>query len=279
MATKIVTDSTSDIPQEFIDRLNIKVVPLNVHFGETTYKDGVEISPDEFFEKLTTGSIFPSTSQPSIGEFIEAYEETWEGENEIVSIHISSKLSGTYNSAFQAIKQIEGKITIHLVDSLMASMSTGLAVISAAIAAKEGKSGQECAAIAQNILGKSSIYVMLDTLEFLEKGGRIGKARSLLGSILKIKPLLTIESGEISEFGKARSRRAALSKLQQAASEFNPAQQIAVVYSTGEEDALNFANSLEKFLPEQQKPIVSRVGPVIGTHAGPNVIGVALVAK
>ena len=101
----------------------------------------------------------------------------------------------------------------------------------------------------------------------------------MLGNILKIKPLLTVESGEISEFGKARSRRAALLKLQQAASQFDPVQQIAVVYSTGEEDALNFAKSLEKLLPGQEKPIVSRVGPVIGTHAGPNVIGVALVAK
>ena len=279
MTTKIVTDSTSDIPQEFIERLNIKVVPLNVHFGDTSYKDGVQISPDEFFEKLTTGSIFPSTSQPSIGEFIEAYEETWEEGSEIVSIHISSKLSGTYNSAFQARKELEGKMEIRLVDSLTASMSTGLAVISAALAAQEGKSGPECAKIANNILEKSSIYVMLDTLEFLEKGGRIGKARSMLGNILKIKPLLTVESGEISEFGKARSRRAALLKLQQAASQFGPVQQIAVVYSTGEEDALNFAKSLEKLLPGQEKPIVSRVGPVIGTHAGPNVIGVALVAK
>jgi len=279
MATKIVTDSTSDIPQEFVDNLNIKVVPLNVHFGETTYKDGVDISPDEFFEKLTTGSIFPSTSQPSIGEFVEAYQEIWEGENEIVSIHISSKLSGTYNSAFQACKQLEDKITIHLVDSLHASMSAGLAVINAAIAAKEGKSGQECVKIVQDTLSKSSIYVMLDTLEFLEKGGRIGKARSLLGNILKIKPLLTIESGEIAEFGKARSRRAGLSKLHQEARRFNPAQRIAVVYSTGGEDALKFANSLEELLPDQEKPIVSRVGPVIGTHAGPNVIGMAIVAR
>ena len=278
MPTRIVTDSTSDIPKEIVDNLNIKVVPLNVHFGETTYKDGIDISPDEFFQKLTTGSIFPSTSQPSIGEFVEAYEETWKEENEVVSIHISSKLSGTYNSAFQASKELENRITVHLVDSLHASMSTGLAVINAAIAAKEGKSGQECVKIAKDTLAKSRIYVMLDTLEFLEKGGRIGKARSLLGNILKIKPLLTIESGEISEFGKARSRRAGLSKLRQEAYKVNPAQQIAVVYSTDQEDAINFATSLEQFLPDREKPIVSRVGPVIGTHAGPNLIGIVLVA-
>ena len=193
MTVRIVTDSTSDLPPTLASQHEIEVVPLNVHFANEVYKDGTEITADQFFEKLIKGPIYPTTSQPSIGEFIDIYKKIAEKGDEIVSIHISKILSGTYNSALQASKNLEDEINIHVVDSEKVSMSLGLSAIAAAQAAKNGGSVEEVISAAESAADRGRFVALFDTLEYLAKGGRIGKAQSLLGGLLKIRPILTVE--------------------------------------------------------------------------------------
>ena len=246
MTIKIVTDSTSALPPALASEHGIEVVPLNVHFANEVFKDGTEITPDQFFEKLIKGPIHPTTSQPSIGEFIDLYKKIAQKGDEIVSIHISQILSGTYNSALQASKNLEGEINIHVVDSEQVA--------------------------AEATAERSRFVVLLDTLEYLAKGGRIGKAQSLLGGLLKIRPILTVENGEIAPYGKARSRKAGLSKLEQAIRSFGDIEEIYVMYSTDTKDAEIVAEKVSDLLPAGKTPMVIRVGPVIGTHAGPDLV-------
>ena len=272
MTIKIVTDSTSDLPPALASEHGIEVVPLNVHFANEVFKDGTEITPDQFFEKLIKGPIHPTTSQPSIGEFIDLYKKIAQKGDEIVSIHISQILSGTYNSALQASKNLEGEINIHVVDSEQVSMSLGFSTIAAAQTANQGGSVEEVISAAESTADRSRFVVLLDTLEYLAKGGRIGKAQSLLGGLLKIRPILTVENGEIAPYGKARSRKAGLSKLEQAIRSFGDIEEIYVMYSTDTKDAEIVAEKVSDLLPTGKTPMVIRVGPVIGTHAGPNLV-------
>ena len=279
MSIKIVTDSTSDMPQSMAKQYGIEVVPLNIHFGDQVYKDGIDLSTDEFFDKLINGLEFPTTSQPSIGEFIETYEKIAEPGDDIISIHVSSKLSGTYNSAEQAAKQLEGKINVHLVDTQQVTITVGLAAISAAKSVSDGGSVNDAISASLSTASRSNFYALFDTLEFLSKGGRIGKAQSMLGSLLKIRPLLMLEEGLVAPYAKARSKKAGLLKMEKTIRSLGEAEEIAVMYSTDSEDAEVIANSLSDLLPSGKEPIILKVGPVIGTHAGPGLVGVGLITK
>lgn len=279
MSIKIVTDSTSDMPQSMAKQYEIEVVPLNIHFGDQVYKDGIDLSTDEFFDKLINGPEFPTTSQPSIGEFIETYEKIAEPGDDIISIHVSSKLSGTYNSAEQAAKQLEGKINVHLVDTQQVTITVGLAAISAAKSVSDGGSVNDAISASLSTASRSNFYALFDTLEFLSKGGRIGKAQSMLGSLLKIRPLLMLEEGLVAPYAKARSKKAGLLKMEKTIRSLGEAEEIAVMYSTDSEDAEVIANSLSDLLPSGKEPIILKVGPVIGTHAGPGLVAVGLITK
>ena len=277
MTIHIVTDSTSDLDPELANQYGITIVPLNVHFGNQTYKDGIDINTDDFFRKLTTGPDFPSTSQPSVGEFVNVYEKLGEKNDQILSIHISRKLSGTINSAELAAKQVGKNIIVSVIDTKQCSITIGFIALAAAKAAKANKSINEILEIINSTSMRSHVFVLLDTLEYLEKGGRIGKAKSLMGSLLKIKPMLRITDGEVDEFGKARSQSSGLIKLEQAIQSLGKIQDIGIIYSTNKEVALEFSNTLKAMLPNGPTPLIARVGPVIGTHAGPNMIGVAAI--
>ena len=279
MSIKIVTDSTSDMPQSMAKQYGIEVVPLNIHFGDQVYKDGIDLSTDEFFDKLINGPEFPTTSQPSIGEFIETYEKIAEPGDDIISIHVSSKLSGTYNSAEQAAKQLEGKINVHLVDTQQVTITVGLAAISAAKSVSDGGSVNDAISASLSTASRSNFYALFDTLEFLSKGGRIGKAQSMLGSLLKIRPLLMLEEGLVAPYAKARSKKAGLLKMEKTIRSLGEAEEIAVMYSTDSEDAEVIANSLSDLLPSGKEPIILKVGPVIGTHAAPGLVAVGLITK
>jgi DegV family protein with EDD domain len=279
MSIKIVTDSTSDIPKSMAEKYGIEVVPLNIHFGDSVYKDGIDLTTEEFFDKLINGPHFPSTSQPSIGEFVETYERIAETGDEIISVHISSKLSGTYNSAEQASKQLQGKINVHLVDTQQVTITVGLSAISAAKVIKEGGSATEAVAASISTASRSNFYALFDTLEFLAKGGRIGKAQSMLGSLLKIRPLLMLEDGVVAPFSKARSKQSGLKKMEKTIRSLGEAEEIAVIYSTDSEEAKNIARNLSDLLPPNKEPLILKVGPVIGTHAGPGLVAVGLITK
>ena len=279
MAIKVVTDSTSDLDSAIAEDLGITIVPLNVHFGENVFKDGIDLNTDQFFDKLINGNVFPSTSQPSLGEFVDVYKEISQPGDVIISVHVSSKLSGTINSAQQAANTLSGTVDVRIVDTQQVSMTVGLSAVGAAQAAQEGKSAEECIAIAESVAKRSNFFALFDTLEYLEKGGRIGKARSLIGGLLKIRPILRVEDGEIGQFSKARSRNMGMLKLEQAVRELGKLDDIAIVYSTDGSDAEKLAATVEELLPDGKSPFLTRVGPVIGTHAGPNLVAIAAITS
>ena len=277
MAVRVVTDSTADLPQDLAQGLGITVVPLNVHFGTEVFKDGVDLSPDEFYQRLIDGPVLPKTSQPSVGDFVQVYEQLAQDADGIVSVHISSKVSGTFNAAVQAKGQANATCPIEVIDTYQASMGVGKAAMAVARAAQQGASLEEAATVAQQAASRSQCFVLLDTLEYLEKGGRIGKARALLGTLLSIKPMIIVRDGEVHELAKERTRRKGIARLQQVASEFAPIEDLTVVYSTTPDDARALAQALRDMLPEDKEPHIARFGPVLGTYVGPGALGIGLL--
>lgn len=277
MTVKVVTDSTSDLPSDMAAQMNIETVPLKVRFGDQEYRDGVDMSSDEFYRKLTASADLPTTSQPSIGDFVAVYERLGSDCDGIVSVHVSSKLSGTYNSALQASRQAKVDCPIEVVDTSSASLGLGMVAIKTAAKAAEGADVEAVAKAAVEASRLCNCIVMLDTLEYLEKGGRIGKARAMLGSLLRIKPLIIVRDGEVHEFGKERTRRKGLARLAQAARDIAPVDELAILYSTEREEAENLAANLQDLLPMGKKLFFAQFGPVLGTHVGPNAIGVGIL--
>ena len=277
MALNVVTDSTADLPPEIIRDLGITVVPLNVHFGNDVYKDGVDLSPEEFYERLVSSDDLPKTSQPSVGDFVSVYEELGKDSDGILSVHLSAKLSGTHNSAVQAREAANAGCPVEVVDTGQASLGTGLVAIVVARAAREGLGMDEVADVARRAAQRCQFIVLLDTLEYLVKGGRIGKAQALLGTLLRIRPMVIVREGEVHELGKERTRAKGIARLERVAREFAPLEELGVMYSTTPEEARAMAQRLEDLLPDGRKPLVVRAGPVIGTHSGPGALGIALL--
>ena len=277
MTVKIVTDSTADIPSELAQELGIEVVPLKVRFGTEEFLDGIDLSSEEFYQRLVQGPTLPTTSQPSVGEFTEVYQRLGEGSDGIMSIHVSSKLSGTFNSAKQASEQAESGCPIEVVDTLQASMAVGLIVLAVARAANAGAGMEELAALAEDTSSRSEFFVMLDTLEYLKKGGRVGPAMALIGGILSIKPMIILRDGEVNELAKERTRRKGVARLIRTAHEFGTVDDIAILHSTTPDEAESLASNLSQLLPEGRQPVISRAGSVIGTYSGPGALGIALI--
>ena len=273
---RIVTDSTSDLPQEVVRELQITVVPLQVLFGKESYRDGVDLTSEEFFRRLEESADLPSTSQPSVGDLQQAYEQLSTETDQILSIHLSSGFSGTAQTARLAAESLAGRCLIEVIDSRTVSMGLGFAVIAAARAARDGSDLQACAQAASSVLGRLRIAIALDTLEYLRRGGRIGRAQAFLGSLLRLKPILTIRDGEAYPLTRVRSRRKALQEMLRICFDEGDVVEAAVMYTTTPDDA--------RFLTDevmQRAPAVrvhsGRMGPVIGVHGGPGTIGLAVV--
>ena len=278
MAIKVVTDSTSDLPADVAESLGIEVVPLNVHFGSDVYKDRVNLMPDTFYDKLINGDVLPTTSQPSVGEFIEVYERLGSDADGIVSVHISEKLSGTMNSARLASQQAKAECPIEVVDTFQVSMGVGICAMEAAEVANSGGDMNQVILAARNAVTRSQCFFMLETLEFLQKGGRIGKAQALIGNLLKIRPMLMLQEGEVHPLGRERTRRKGIAKLVDTVEELAPISGLAVMYSTGPDEAQTLAQNVSKFMIEGREPMMLQIGPVIGTYAGPDTLGIALIS-
>ena len=278
MAIKIVIDSTADMPSALVQEYGITVVPLNVHFGTEVFRDSIEISADEFYKRLASSPKLPTTSQPTVGDFLEVYQELSNTTDEIVSIHVSDKLSGTLNSANQAKGQYTGNARIEVVDSEHVSMGLGMVAIAASKAAQGGATIEDVVKEAKQTISKVQFVGLVDTLEYLEKGGRIGKAQALVGSILRLKPLLTVKNGEVHPLEKIRTRSKGIDRLCDIVKEHAPLESLAVVYTTTPDDAAQLADRLRPLVPSGDIPI-SQVGPVVGTHAGPGVLGISLTQK
>ena len=278
MAIKVVTDSTSDLPADVAESLGIEVVPLNIHFGPDVYKDRVNLMPDTFYDKLINGNVLPTTSQPSVGEFIEVYERLGSDADGIVSVHLSEKLSGTMNSARLASQQAKAECPIEVVDTFQVSMGVGICAMEAAEAANSGGDMNQVKLSARNAVTRSQCFFMLETLEFLQKGGRIGKAQALIGNLLKIRPMLMLQEGEVHPLGRERTRRKGIAKLVDTVEELAPISGLAVMYSTGQDEAQTLAQNVSKFMIEGREPMMLQIGPVIGTYAGPDTLGIALIS-
>ena len=277
MAFGIVTDSTSDLPPDLAQSMGIAVVPLTVMFGVEEFRDGVELSADQFYERLVRESVLPKTSQPSVGEFVEIYERIGKDADGIVSVHISSKLSGTYNSAVLAKEEAKVSCPIEVVDTMQASMGLGMVALAVAKKGQQGASLEEVVQTARDCVGRCECFALLDTLEYLEKGGRIGKARAMLGTLLRIRPLIIIRDGEAHELGKERTRSKGVARLQRIAREFSPLEELCVLHSTTPDEAESIAESLRDLLPDGKEPFLTKFGSVLGTYVGPGALGIGLL--
>ena len=275
MTVKIATDSGADLSDEVVKALGITVIPLYVRFGGEVLRDRVDISEDEFYKRLQSDPVHPNTTQPGPQDFVEVYKKLSSAADGIVSIHITGKLSGTCNSALQARETMGKECPIEVVDSEVLSMALGLVVMAAAKAAKAGKGMEEVVAVAKQTLPKIHLLALLDTLKYLQLGGRIGKAKALLGSILNVKPILTLKDGEVGPAGQVRTRAKGLDRLFEFVQSTANIQDLAVVHSTTPDEAEALAERIGSVF-EKEKIIMSRAGPALGTHMGPGAMIVAI---
>lgn len=276
MAVKIVTDSLSDIVSDIAGDLGVTVVPLYVRFGETVYRDRVEITTDEFYHRLVHDDVLPTTTQPSPGDFLDVFNKLAKETNEILVITVSSKLSGTYQSALQAKSMVEGKCRIEVIDSLTVAMGLGLMVISAVGAAQAGASLDELADSVRKTMSRSHLIMFFDTLKYLAKGGRIGKAQGFLGSLLSVKPLLTVKDGEMAPLTRVRSRAAGMDYLGKFVAGLPRIEGLAVEYTTTPDDADSLIERVSSVFPKE-RIYRSVISPVLGTYAGPDALAVAVL--
>lgn len=272
---KVVTDSLSDIPPALVQELDITVVPLLVRFGGDVYRDRVDLTMAEFHKKLTATTTLPSTSQPAVGVFEETFSTLAKETDEIFSVHVIGALSGTFNSAAAAAHNI-AQAAIRVVDSQSVSMGLGWLAILAARAAKEGKNLDQIDRLVADSLRRVHIIAMLDTLEYAQRGGRLGKGAALAGSLLNVKPILSITDGEVVPVEKPRTQQRALERIVDIAFASGPIQEIAVIHAAAPEQAEQLREILSKTLVEADI-VVAETGPVLSAHTGPGAVGVAWI--
>lgn len=277
MAVRIVTDSTSDLPPELASELGIAVVPLSVIFGDDVYRDKVDITHDLFYEKLVSSKVLPTTSAPSVGDFLAVYEPLLKETDEIVAIHLSSKLSATYNNACQAAQYLADRgARIEVIDSLSVSFGMMFMAIAAARAASAGATVEEIRTLVESMIPRAHIFVVLDTLEYVRRGGRIGRARAFLGAVMRVKPILSFRGGEVHPEERVRTKSLALERMFQIATSYPRATDVGIGYSTNAQEAEELRCRLEAALPGAQIH-VARLGPVLGVHGGPGTLGIGVL--
>jgi len=276
MKVKIVTDSVSDLPPQVVKELGITVVPLHVRFGTDVYRDGVDLTTDQFFAKLTRSKALPVTSVPSPGDFAEKYDKLAEETDEILVIAVTSKLSGTHEVALQSTGLMKRKCRIEVVDSQSAIMGLGFVVISAARAAQAGAKYDEVLEIVRRNIPRVEFRAAFDTLEYLQRGGRIGKAQALLGSLLKINPIIGLKDGEVIPCGRERSRAKAIDHLYNFAAGYSRIEEMAVEYATAVDEADMLVERLGALFPKE-RIYRTRTSPVISTHTGPSLLIVTVM--
>jgi DegV family protein with EDD domain len=276
MAVRIVTDSVADLPSQVVQELGITVIPLLVRFGTELYRDGVDLTTDEFYDMLARSKVFPVTSVPSPATFAEAYDKLAEETGEILAIMVSSKLSGTYEVALQSIGLMKRKCRVEVVDSLCAVMAQGFVVMKAAEAANAGASLGEVIEVTRKNIPRAGFLAAFDTLEYLRRGGRIGKAQAFLGSMLKISPLITLKDGVVEPAGRTRSRAKAVDHLYNFATGYSYIEEMAVEHTACPDEAEALIKRLSSKFP-RERIYRSKMTPAIGTHTGPRLLLVAVL--
>jgi DegV family protein with EDD domain len=272
----IVTDSTADLTPEMVEELGVTVVPLQVIFGDEAYREGVDITTEEFYERLVKSRPLPTTSAPSVGDFQEVYERLLKEADSIVSIHIGAKLSATVQAAQTARQSLAKPERVEVVDSQAASLAMGFAIMDAVEVARAGGKLAEVKAMAEGAVQRMQVLFMLDTLEYLRRGGRIGRARAYLGAILSVKPILALREGEIYPEERVRTRARGLERIIQSAIRHQNVKRAAVGHSSTPDEAESIRERLAMAFPNVKVHLI-RFGPVIGTHAGPGIVGVGVM--
>ncbi|OGO02605.1 MAG: hypothetical protein A2Y72_04430 [Chloroflexi bacterium RBG_13_53_26] len=277
MTVKIVTDSTSDIPPQLAAQLGICVIPLHVHFGNEVYRDGVDLSNEEFYKRLIVSKRLPTTSTVSPSDFAQVCDALADQTDEILAILISSKLSATYDVALQGRDLIKAKnCRVEVLDSQLICMALGLIVVAAAKEAQKGANLDQVIARTNDVRSRIHVRMAFDTLEYVRRGGRIGAAQALLGNLLHFKPILTLKDGLATPVTRERTRPKAIEYLLNFATSFANVEDMAVASTTTPEDIEQMLNSLGATFPKE-RIYVSTIGSVMGTHLGPGAIGVAVV--
>jgi DegV family protein with EDD domain len=279
----VVTDSTAYLPENILQELNIQVVPLHVIWGDKIYKDGVDLKAEEFYPMLKAAKELPTTSQPSPQEFIDVYKPILDKGDKIISIHISSGISGTLNSAHQAKEMLETK-DVEIIDSKSSGMALGYVAMETARYAQKGNSYEDCIRIARKAVENIDVYLVVDTLEYLHKGGRIGGASAVLGSALDLKPILYFnKEGKLDSFEKVRTKKKAIKRLLEIAQE-KVGERKPIHFSIMQVEAMEDAEFLRAELEKMFKPdeiaemMIVTLSPVIGSHTGPGLVSISFLA-
>ncbi len=278
MVVRIVTDSTADLPDAVAQELGIAVVPLRVFFGDDAYLDGIELDNARFYKKLASSKDLPTTSQPPPAAFQEVYQRLIdEGADAILSIHVSAKLSGTYQAACtgrDALPESTRKVPFAMIDSQSVSIGMSYAILSVARMAREGKSLEELQVYAEDTLARSSILAVLDTLEYVRRGGRIGAASALLGNMLSFKPIISVKNGEVVPIERPRTRGKAYARVAQMVTEMGEIESVTIAESN-EEVGQQFKDTLKSVYTGDMPTY--KLGAVLGAHTGPGTTAIAVV--
>ncbi|MBN2463553.1 MAG: DegV family protein [Dehalococcoidia bacterium] len=275
MSIQIITDSTSDIPDGLADKLGIRVVPIYLRFGDKIYRDGVDITKDQFYLMLTTSPVHPATSQPNPEDFSRVYKEYCGNTDGIVSIHLSSKISGTYNSATIAKKTLDSKCPIEVIDSKFNSAGLGLVVMRAARVAQAGAGFSEVINEAHKAVNQVAMFGMFGTMKYLALSGRVNKTIAAASSILNVMPLLTFHDGKIVRAGLVRTTNKGIDRIYDFVKNNAPIGELIVVHSRVAEQAEQLKNRLSEFI-RKEKISIAELGAGLGVHGGPGVILAAI---
>ena len=272
--TAIVLDSTSDYPDAPARFPNMRFVPLYVRFGDETYRDYLELGPTEFYEKLRTSTVTPATAQPTPQDFVTAYEEL-AGYERIYSLHVSAKVSGTFQSAELATQEIGGE-KVRVVDTMTASLA--IAMLAHAIQRRlaRGTSDEELSALVDRFHAHCDVLFTVETLEYLQRGGRIGKAQAIAGSLLNLRPVLSVEDGEVVAVARVRGKQKTLAEFERRFAEATtdgPGLRVAIAHADAEEWVGTLSELAWRVRPKAEIEFTSTLGAVVGTHAGPGAVG------
>lgn len=273
---KIVTDSLSDITPDRAKELGISVVPLNVHFGDKVYRDAVELTADDFYQKLVSGNVFPTTSAPAPGIFAELFTNLAKETKEIIAIMASNKISAVHESALQGKTLVKADCRIEVINTRQLIGSEAILVMMAVEAAKTGANLDTISDMVKKAMPRLQSRMIFDTLEYLKKGGRIGKAQAVLGGLLKIHPILGLKDGEVFPFGRARNRAQAVDYLMNFIKGVPKIERMIVEHATTPDELEALIERISAIVPKD-RIYRSRVGAVIGTHTGPHVLSVCLL--
>jgi DegV family protein with EDD domain len=275
MNIQIVTDSTADLTPEMIEEFGINVVPAYVRFGSHIYRDRIDISEEELYQRLLSDPVHPSTEPPTPQDFASTYQKISQEADGIISIHISSKLSATYNSALRGKELVETDCPIEVIDSQLVTMGLGLLIIAVDSARKSTSSLQDIVEEAKRTIPTVRMFGLFDTLKYLARGGRISKTKSLIGSLLNVKPMLTMKNGELEPAGYVRNRSNGLDKLLDFTKNAANVQDLVVIYSTTPDEAQHLAERMDAIFNKELIKL-ARLGPALGVHGGPGILFVAL---